>query len=70
MNYMTVKEAGAKWGLGTRIVTFYCNEGRIEGAVKKSNLWLIPADTVKPEDRRRRKALIDEEKEPTIGKER
>jgi len=31
MVYMTVREAGEKWGLGIRIVTLYCAEGRIEG---------------------------------------
>jgi AraC family transcriptional regulator len=35
MEYMTIKEAGKKWGLGIRIVTLYCAEGRIAGAVKK-----------------------------------
>ena len=32
MDYLTVKEAAEKWGLGTRIVTLYCVEGRIAGA--------------------------------------
>lgn len=62
MDYMTVKEASEKWGRGIRIVTLYCTEGRISGAVKKGNLWLIPKYTVKPEDRRRKKASIQEEK--------
>lgn len=56
MNYMTVKEAGEKWGLGTRIVTLYCVEGRIPGALKKGNLWLIPADAARPADKRRKQA--------------
>ena len=60
MEYMTVKEAGNKWGLGIRIVTLYCNEGRIQGAMKKGNLWLIPEDAVKPEDRRRKKTRIQQ----------
>lgn len=53
---MTVKEAGEKWGLGTRIVTLYCVEGRIPGALKKGNLWLIPADAARPADKRRKQA--------------
>lgn len=69
MGYMTVKEAGEKWGLGIRIVTLYCAEGRIAGAVKKGNLWLIPEDAVKPEDRRRKKASIQEEKGPAVCKD-
>lgn len=69
MEYITVKEAGEKWGLGIRMVTLYCTEGRIAGVVKKGNLWLIPEDAVKPEDRRRKKASIQEEKEPAAGKD-
>lgn len=69
MAYMTVREAGEKWGLGIRIVTLYCTEGRIDGAVKKGNLWLIPEDAVRPEDRRRKKTTIQEEKEPAVSKD-
>ena len=50
-----MKEAGEKWGLGIRIVTLYCAEGRIDGAVKKGNLWLIPQNASKPADGRRKK---------------
>jgi len=35
LEYLIVKEAGKKWGIGTRIVTQYFAEGRIDGAVKK-----------------------------------
>lgn len=66
MNYMTVKETGEKWGVGIRIVTLYCSGGRIDGAVKKGNLWLIPEDAVKPEDRRRKKSPIQEEKHENV----
>jgi AraC family transcriptional regulator len=54
MEYMTIKEASAKWGIGTRIITVYCTDGRIAGAVKRGNLWLIPENTAKPTDRRRK----------------
>ncbi|WP_242848956.1 hypothetical protein [Syntrophomonas palmitatica] len=54
MLYLTVKEAAEKWGLGTRIVTLYCAENRIEGAVKRGNLWLIPEHAERPADKRRR----------------
>ncbi|WP_438940354.1 helix-turn-helix domain-containing protein [Lacrimispora defluvii] len=53
MDYLTVKEAGEKWGIGSRMVTLYCARGRIEGALKKGNLWLIPKDAPKPQDTRR-----------------
>ena len=53
MDYWTVKEAGEKWGITSRMVNYYCYEGRIEGAVKKGNLWLIPKDSKKPSDGRK-----------------
>jgi AraC-like DNA-binding protein len=68
MEYITVKEAGEKWGLGIRMVTLYCKEGRIVGVVKKGNMWLIPADAPKPEDRRRKKASIQAEQEAAAGR--
>jgi AraC-like DNA-binding protein len=69
MDYMTVKEAGEKWGLGARIVTLYCAEGRLDGAVKKGNVWLIPQNASIPTDRRRKKIFIQEEIEPVKSKE-
>lgn len=55
LDYLTVKETGEKWGIGSRMVTLYCVTGRIEGALKKGNLWLVPRDAEKPADGRRRK---------------
>lgn len=69
MEYITVREAGKKWGLGIRIVTLYCTEGRIDGAVKKGNLWLIPEDAVKPEDRRRKKAPVQQKQQAAVSKD-
>jgi AraC-like DNA-binding protein len=66
VDYITIRETAEKWGLGIRIVTLYCNEGRIDGAVKKGNMWLIPVDSVKPEDRRRKRNLNQEGKAPNV----
>ncbi len=52
MNYITTKEAAEKWGISDRRILQYCNAGRIPGAIKKGNLWLIPADAAKPKDGR------------------
>ena len=52
INYLTVKEAGEKWGVTGRMVTIYCNAGKIDGAQKKGNLWLVPIDAKKPIDGR------------------
>ena len=52
MEYLTVKEAGEKWGITARMVNYYCSAGRITGTIKKGNLWLVPADAEKPFDGR------------------
>ena len=50
--YMTIKEASEKWGIGHRRINTLCNEGRIEGASKIANVWVIPVDAEKPRDER------------------
>ena len=52
VEYLTGKEISVKWGITDRMVNYYCIAGRIPGAVKKGNLWLIPADAEKPNDGR------------------
>lgn len=52
IDYLTVKEVGEKWSVSGRMVTLYCKAGKIEGAIKKGNLWLIPANAEKPLDGR------------------
>ncbi len=54
MEYMTLKEAGEKWGISARQINYYCSAGRIPGAVKMATLWLIPKTAKKPVDRRRK----------------
>lgn len=69
LNYLTVKEAGKKWKISGRMVTVYCKNGKIEGAVKKGNLWLIPIDAEKPLDGRTieaRKARGEYEQESDV----
>lgn len=53
MDYMTTKEAAKKWGISDRRILQYCHAGRIEGAVKMGNTWIIPKDAEKPADMRR-----------------
>lgn len=54
MEYMTTKEAAEKWGISDRRVLQYCNAGRIPGAVKMGNTWIIPIGAKKPVDGRRK----------------
>jgi hypothetical protein len=59
MEYLTVREAGEKWGISARMVTYYCVDGRIEGAEKKGNLWLVPNGAEKPLDGRTKTAKMN-----------
>lgn len=46
---MSVAEVAEKWNVSPRRVQVLCNEGRIEGAIKQSGVWLIPTTSKKPE---------------------
>lgn len=48
MEYMTTKEASAKWGISTSRITILANEGRIPGAQRFGRSWLIPFSAPKP----------------------
>lgn len=43
-NFMTLKETSEKWGIGSRRINTLCVEGRIPGAQKLGNMWIIPVD--------------------------
>lgn len=49
MKYMTVEEAGIKFGLSARSVRNYCAQGRFPGATLSGKTWLIPENSLKPE---------------------
>ena len=53
MDYLSAKEVAEKWNISRRRVQFLCEEGRIEGAFKLSDVWVIPKDAQKPSDRRK-----------------
>ena len=53
MEFLSTSEIAEKWNISRRRVTTLCIQGRIEGAVHKGNMWLIPEDAKKPEDPRR-----------------
>lgn len=55
MDYISAKELAEKWKVSRRRVQYLCEEGRVEGAFKLSNVWVIPKDAQKPFDRRRRR---------------
>ena len=58
MDYMTLKEAAEKWGVTPRRVNYSCAAGRISGAVKMANIWIIPKDAEKTIDGRTKKGKV------------
>mgnify|MGYP002508848648 CR=1 FL=1 len=52
--YMTAQEAAELWGISVRRVQRLCKENRIEGILNVNRVWLIPKDTQKPVDARRK----------------
>lgn len=54
MEYLTVREISEKWEMSIRMVNYYLNTGRVEGAVRKTSEWLIPRTAKKPVDRRKK----------------
>jgi len=60
MEFYTTKEIAEKWNVSSRRVTTLCNEGRVDGAVLKGNVWLIPSDTQKPVEHKRGRKKIGE----------
>lgn len=53
MNYITVKEAALKWGIGVRRVQILCNENKIKGAYRFGRDWMIPNTAVLPSSSRK-----------------
>ena len=52
MDYLTSAEVAEKWNISQRRVAIYCKEGRIDGAVLKGRMWMIPSDATRSEERR------------------
>lgn len=53
MEYLTVTQAAEKWGISTRRVRLLCANGEIGGVIRKGKLYMIPAETEKPLDKRK-----------------
>lgn len=62
MDFLTLAECAEKWNVSQCRVAIYCKEGRIEGAVLRASMWMIPADAEKPEDPRRVRKMECEKK--------
>ena len=42
MEYLTATELSKVWNISTRRIGVLCTEGRVDGAIKKGKMWLIP----------------------------
>lgn len=49
---ISVKEAARRWNITERRVAELCRSGRIEGVVRQGRSWQLPADSLKPADKR------------------
>jgi excisionase family DNA binding protein len=54
LNWITPQQAAKKWNVTDRRIQDLCLRGRIEGAVRLGRGWLIPKNTQKPDDGRKR----------------
>lgn len=62
---LTSTEMAKVWNISARRISLLCSEGRVEGAFKKGKTWLIPDDTSKPEDPRRKN--VQKESRPMLN---
>jgi hypothetical protein len=60
MDYLSAKEVAEKWDITSRRVQVLCEEGRVQGAFKLSDVWVIPKDAEKPADKRKIKKSANE----------
>jgi len=52
MEFLSIRQLSAKWGISTRRIQILCAEDRIPGAMRVDSTWVIPADAEKPKDER------------------
>ena len=52
MEYLSISQTAAKWGISKRRIQVLCTQDRISGATKIGSYWAIPEDAEKPKDER------------------
>ena len=62
MEYINVAQVAERWGISDRRVRILCQQGKIEGVIRKGRSYLIPNNAVKPVDGRtlRRKDVSEQ----------
>ena len=58
MDYLSIQDVSYKWNISKRRIQVLCCEGRINGAKRIGNMWVIPEDAEKPTDARKKNPLI------------
>ncbi len=61
LDYISVKEASAKWEISERWVQKLCGENRIKGVMRFGNSWMIPRSAQKPNDLRIKKSIVSKD---------
>lgn len=54
MEYLSVNDISLKWGISKRRIQILCCEERIDGVKKVGNMYLIPTNSPKPNDLRKK----------------
>lgn len=55
MEYVSVPEIAAEWGITARRVQVLCNQDRIPGVCRIGRTWIVPKEAQKPKDGRKSK---------------
>lgn len=53
-DYISAKELSKSWGITPTRITVMCANNQLDGAIKIKGKWMIPANVVRPEDKRKR----------------
>ena len=44
MEYRSVAQMAEQWGISDRRVRILCQQGKIDGVIRKGRAWLIPSE--------------------------
>lgn len=69
MDYLPIQELSHSWNISKRRIQILCKEGRIEGAKRIGNMWVVPSDAKKPGDARVKNPVIKNEDTSLVRKE-
>lgn len=64
MQYMSVKEAAAQWGVTIQMVRRYCQKGMIPQVIQENGGWRIPEGTLRPGTQKQE--VVDAKQPPLV----